>query len=593
MKSLEFALRTRAAPKLGLQEGYSQELSELIAFTLVKDPDKRPSMEQILEHPYLKGTEQSYPTSSLKYFVREFQDWANQGGQRQSLFNPHGAAAATVAQAFEKQPEWRFSTIATTEMMDRLPFDFDYQTVAGFGNDPYLSSHLHQAAEMSSIQAQEDAFDLYDASEPNSPYLSNSETTPGGSPTLHGMTAKPSMNDQYQGQITDLELNESKVSRGGRKLGRLFDTRNSEYMYPSLTSSQSDLPLRNSTNGSSASHSKDKVVDASEIGTSNSGNIALADPATLKAKRLRDKDRPPTMAWDFAKGGQMRSNNSSVDEQRPFQSQPQTLDMYQQSPAAYTPNEVNDYGSPGEEVFDETRPTGPTDYGYPRNGAYEDSYLGPPTSHYISAPTGVSHSSSASQSFSSEDIDAKNKARQTLDLDALMDIGGPSDEVQEYSYDTSSTTSGPRSPQDNFGMADEMGDAAKARQTLDLDALMGDMNPIPAPPTAFSGSHSSHHSQEKLVDTAIPNPTPYPTIPTQPVTIDGHPIFGKWRAAPPAAEVMTGDADDEMVFSELMRMLEDHSHVLQGVEDHYAQLIAQMDIEDKEGVEKIGLVDDG
>lgn len=581
MKNLEFALRTRAAPKLGLQEGYSSGLSELIAFTLVKDPDQRPSMEQVLEHPYLRNTELSYPTSSLKSFVREFQDWAHQGGQRQSLFNPHGAAAAKVAEEIEKQPEWRFSTLASTEMMDRLSSDLSYQTSASF-NDARLTSYVDQAADMSSIQAQEDAFNLYDASEPTSPYFSNSEATPSGSPTLQGATANLMINDQLPGPATT----STKVTRGEKQLGRLFDPRNSEYIYPSLTSSQSDLPLRNSTNESSASDSRGKTVDASDIGTSNSGNIALADPSTLKAKRLRDKDRPPTMAWDFAMGEQMDVRGDLVNDLQGFESEPQTLDLDQQSPAAWTPSDVNDYGSPGEDVYDNMHVAGTADYGSPGDGVYGDSYLGPPTSSYASAPKTSSNHISASQSSSvmSEDGENINKARQTLDLDALMDnFGTPSDDVDEVPYDTPSMTSRAPSPQYASSMTGDLDGAKKARQTLDLDALMGDLDPTLGAPTTYA--------KPQISDAALQDHAPFSNGVGQEDPHDAHPIFGTWRPAPPSAKVIADDADDEVVYSELMRLLTDHDRVLGGVADYYAQILTQMD-EEKDGDEAGGSVDD-
>lgn len=571
MKNLEFALRTRAAPKLGLQEGYSQGLSDLIAFTLVKDPEQRPSMEQILDHPYLRRTEASHPTSSLRGFVREFQSWAHQGGQRQSLFNPHGAAAATVAEEIEKQPEWRFSTLATTEMMDRLSSDLDDQTSVGFTDGIHLSTRLDQAADMSSTRAQEDAFNSYDASEPGSPYLSTSEATPSGSPTLQGAAIT---NNALGASATTPGMTKTKVIRGEKQLGRLFDPRHSEYIYPSLTSSQSDLPLRNSTNEISALDGKGKVVDASEINTSNSGSIALADPSTLKAKRLKDKDRPPTMAWDFATSQPMEVTDDLPNESKTFESRPQTLDKYQQSPATWTPGEINDFGSPGDDIYDGTHVAGHADYGSPGEGAYEKSYLGPPPSNYASVSSTYSSHDFASRasSVTDERSEVANKARQTLDLDALMDnFGTPSDEVDEMPYTAPSTNNGISvGPQYAAGMADEGDGAKKARQTLDLDALMGDMNSTLGSSTTYVESHVGESSMQ--------DPAPYSTgITPQEAAQAGHPLFGNWRPAPPSAEAMTDDADDEVIYDELMRMLTDHSRVLGGVSSYYVQAIAQMD----------------
>ena len=83
----------RTKPKLD-KEGYSDELKDLISFSLDSDPRSRPTMADILTHSFIAETEESHPTSSLGELVQMYYQWSQRGGQRISLFNPGGAAAA-------------------------------------------------------------------------------------------------------------------------------------------------------------------------------------------------------------------------------------------------------------------------------------------------------------------------------------------------------------------------------------------------------------------------------------------------------------------------------------------------------------------
>ena len=520
---LDKAMRTRGAPKLRPEQGHSQGLCDLVSFILVVDPAQRPSMEEILEHPYLRGTEDAYPTRSLKYFVREFENWAQAGGQRYSLYAPFGAAAARLPDDIISKPEWRFSTLESTEIMEGITPTFDEKLAHDF-NDPKHTSHLDPVADMTSTQAQEDTFNSYNASEPSSPYLTESELTPNGSPkSPNNMTAP---NEPVSASAAD----EQRAIRGEKKLGRLFDPHHSQYEYtglnPGLNTQQSDLPLRNSTPDSTATNSKKKEVEANVVGTSNSGNIALADPVTLKAKR---KDRPPTMAWNWPgePAGEFSDDNEAQKEGSSaagFKASDEGLDRGTTEPKAPLPSGASDRSS-GTWDLD--------DLGAPDDEAYEDTrvpqYTAPPAATYQpaqQAPRAVN-----------TDIDGTSTSRQTLDLDAFG-----------ASFDTDPN----------------INDTRRARQTLDLDALMSDMEldsggtssfeePRSAGPTG-SNNYSSPTVEDDDTNHENANHANDPPRP-QP---EKEPANGRFSPrifdppAPPSAAIMAGTASHEEMAAALL-----------------------------------------
>lgn len=111
-------LRRNNAP-ISLPESgnFSKELDDLVKFTLNRNPNERPTMEHVLNHAYIENTAEKYPTASLSELVKVYYEWIHGGGQRMSLYNPHGAkeaeASGTVA---SDQDEWNFST---TDFFDK------------------------------------------------------------------------------------------------------------------------------------------------------------------------------------------------------------------------------------------------------------------------------------------------------------------------------------------------------------------------------------------------------------------------------------------------------------------------------------------
>ncbi|KAK6087340.1 serine threonine-protein kinase nak1 [Seiridium cupressi] len=92
---------------------YTDDLKSLVAFCLVESPQHRPTIEQVQNHPYIKGTDERYPTSTLASLVRAYKLWEERGGSRKSLFNPligaQGPSDADLSST-SMADEWNFST---------------------------------------------------------------------------------------------------------------------------------------------------------------------------------------------------------------------------------------------------------------------------------------------------------------------------------------------------------------------------------------------------------------------------------------------------------------------------------------------------
>ncbi|KAK8074132.1 serine/threonine-protein kinase nak1 [Apiospora phragmitis] len=93
---------------------YSDGLKDLVAFCLEKSPDRRPTIERVADHAYIRNTSLAYPADSLSQLVRNYRLWEQQGGVRQSLLNPNIGAqvAADRTAADSEQDEWNFRSSA-------------------------------------------------------------------------------------------------------------------------------------------------------------------------------------------------------------------------------------------------------------------------------------------------------------------------------------------------------------------------------------------------------------------------------------------------------------------------------------------------
>ncbi|KAK6858759.1 hypothetical protein PG995_005323 [Apiospora arundinis] len=97
-------------PRLDKPE-FSDDLKDLVAYCLEESTDRRPSIEQVMGHKYIRDTTSKYPVKSLPELVRTFKTWEQHGGVRASLFNPMiGARPPTNRTSIVESDAWNFST---------------------------------------------------------------------------------------------------------------------------------------------------------------------------------------------------------------------------------------------------------------------------------------------------------------------------------------------------------------------------------------------------------------------------------------------------------------------------------------------------
>lgn len=246
----------RNTPKLD-SDSYSEGLKDLIAFALDSNPVTRPTMADILAHPYIAGTEEEYPTSSVSELVRNYYQWSQRGGQRISLFHPGGAAAAEIPGAEESDDDWNFST---TDGFERRFSVIDLDQIAA------------SLAEME------------EAVSPIAPLPD------------HDSNEEASDSDMNPEQKANFD---ERVRRGAAAMEGLFDEEKPSYKYETkndfvpVQSRQpvSDLPLRTETDRSSVTST---FIDI-DIGSFDSSHYAagapsaqpfqLADADTIRANR--------------------------------------------------------------------------------------------------------------------------------------------------------------------------------------------------------------------------------------------------------------------------------------------------------------------
>ncbi|KAL2825213.1 kinase-like domain-containing protein [Aspergillus cavernicola] len=258
----------RNKPKLADSDKYSEGLREIIAFALDSDPSTRPTMADILSHPYIANSEEEYPTSSLSELVRIYYQWSQRGGQRVSLFHPGGAAAAELPGVdTEIDEDWNFST---TDDFERRFSVIDLDQLAASLAE--LEQDINPTEGQQSQDSGEDGSEI--------------ETTENDKANF-----------------------DERVRRGAAAMEGLFDEGKPSYKYETKNdfvpieekAPVSDLPLRTETDRSSVTST---FIDI-DIGSFDSAHYA-AGATTAQPFQLADAD---TIRANRSSGRQNRSSN--------------------------------------------------------------------------------------------------------------------------------------------------------------------------------------------------------------------------------------------------------------------------------------------
>ncbi|KZM22183.1 ATP binding [Ascochyta rabiei] len=245
-RSAPFDLPNAGVPLLE-GERYSDELKDFLSFVLQPDPQDRPTPDEILEHVYLKDTTKMYPTVILVKLVEDYYLWEQQGGARQSLFNVFGAQAPdplAPENEDEDDDDWTFSTSDEFEQ-EHLP-QFSDPFVGGDARQSYTGMGLPPVADMGRFE-------------------------------------------QLQARFK-----EESITRGQRRLNKLFDTETTPYRYSMIDEDDdggkgrppSDLVLRDFNPGAP---NRETVIDLdfSLPSTDDMPSIDLGEVPTIKANRMK------------------------------------------------------------------------------------------------------------------------------------------------------------------------------------------------------------------------------------------------------------------------------------------------------------------
>ena len=256
-------------------------------FVAQAEPENRPSVQEILKHPYISGSEATHPKTMLKDLVDKFLDWTFSGGQRTSLFLPSGAQAASefVGSSSDDSIDFIFST--SRDAM--IEYDPSYDPFVQVSDDARTLPSLHIDSPVgSSFPGNPE--DL--AADPPDDYTSK--------PTKQ--TPALSIDTQVHDPST-----ERRVARGGHALEAIFNADQQPYEYgirsgempldkPILSRAKSDLPLRN--HNDSSDDLARKEVDFYE--SASKSDVEIADADTIKQKRKqqpKEKRETMTMNW--------------------------------------------------------------------------------------------------------------------------------------------------------------------------------------------------------------------------------------------------------------------------------------------------------
>ena len=531
-RQIESMLR-RNNPRLKPEDGVSQGLCDLVAYVLELDPEGRPSMEDVLQHPYLHETEKTYPTTTLRQLISVYEDWASSGGQRQSLIQPSGAAPAE----FPEDPkdlvgDWRFSVVSIGESA----YDNVEDHVPSFHIDPAIDP----AMDLELSQREENNLNSL---------IPESSYTPETSPRLPGHLADhPDDNLSPPHGITmkTTASAEMRIQGVRARFDDLFE--GAGYSGSEATQSaqinrpRSDLQLRNDASESDASQKENRGRKSNFRGTPV--DTARANESENPGKQTVDRDaRRGTLlqTWDFD------SASKAVQEpQSEFTHGPSVIPDWNQH--TRIPNHMfEDLGAPGDDVE-----IAGHSYALPTRPALH---------HYQTAPSEPPMLHNNMETTTS---------RQTLDLDALMNEGSfnyTAPPSQQYGYQGSTTqqysTSSPYESNVNTpssAITIDTQDYGYNSPSPRIDYHNDSISPTTRPEDdqyqyATITSHPNNTNGTSSYDLTERAHGPYNGVSHTPTdSFNGSTTEEIARPSPPSAAAMASDAPTEVVEGELLRL---------------------------------------
>ncbi|KGO42857.1 hypothetical protein PEX1_007970 [Penicillium expansum] len=548
----------RKTPQLD-SDKYSQGLKDLIAYALDSNPETRPTMADILAHPYIADTDEEYPTTSVGELVRNYYQWSQRGGQRISLFHPGGAAAAELPGIEESEDDWNFST---TDGFERRFSVIDMDEIAA------------SLAEMEQS-------------------ISPTDTTPE-----HEMYETFSEDDlNYEDKVNFDE----RVRRGAEAMEGLFDEEKPSYTYETKNDfvpiepaqPTSDLPLRAETDRSSvtstfldidigsfeASHyaagapsaQPFQLVDANTIRanrssfrlhrsssetSSKSSDSGVNDDANLEDTFVPSGPRPPTMDWKFPSFTQDEEEQPEEEEKEEAPAQePITEESFQAEKRATMQWTFPVMGSvPESQTYDDRHDT--------LRAPLPEVKPPPPSQPLSIDEPGDSRPSTSASNTSDSDYDPFRFDRPTTpeganslhhshffdtELPAMMELAGYSE------YEASDVLDGPGPDEESHPVWKEHSRTSSYEDSM---TALRTAVPIPQTPTASSVTSGPVSEPGSPVFETMRNvrhdTSEIPMLQAE----DEGPIPFPALNPPSAASLMEG-MDDGVVTAELDRLLSD------------------------------------
>ncbi|KAK4938159.1 hypothetical protein LTR10_021318 [Elasticomyces elasticus] len=318
--------RLKQAISLPEDQNHSDGLRSLVSYTLTPDVATRPSMQKVLQHDFLKDTEETHPTSILTELVQKYYAWVVGGGQRVSLFMPGGAAAASTEDLdsdFDSD-EWNFSMTqdfekrasAVLEIPDFSDMTTNERTE---GEDtprgPSRAEGLSPPNEMTAVQKAN-----FEARVQRGADLSN--LFDQGKPVYKYETKRDFVPIPEQRRISDLPLRAMAEDRPSSIASNVIDLGDFDEADYAVAAPRTDDKIQTAYAGTPLREETIRLADASTLRDKRANSKGPRDPnnkQSLTARRTSSAEElpPTTSAHDFAVSQEewtVKNNNHKAPE---------------------------------------------------------------------------------------------------------------------------------------------------------------------------------------------------------------------------------------------------------------------------------------